>query len=180
MTATLYDLSALMQVLNAQIELRADEIAANGGALPNDLAAMLDDAEGKFGDKVENIVVVLREILLDSIKAATERDRLSSRVKSLDARHAALKDYLKRSIEAAGLTRVESALATVTVQPSASIHSSLSSDQLALLCEAYPDLIRVKPVTYELDKKACMDAFKRKRALPNNVSVVHNTHLVIA
>lgn len=179
-TVTLYELTSQLQILDAQIEERAAEIDANGGALPDDLAALLDDAEEAFDAKVERVALYIKTLGHTAVAVATERDRLAARVKALDTAKAALTEYLKRSLEAAGKKDVKGTLANVAIQNSPpSVTSVLDAPALARLHEAYVDLIDLVPETYKLNAKAVIAAHKAGRALPNGVLVTSGTHLRI-
>jgi hypothetical protein len=179
-TIPLYARTEALNILDGYIAEHADEIAANGGALPEEIEALLADADGEFAEKVEAVALYIRSLKASAIAVATERDRLGMKLKALDNTAEWLTRYLKINLEAAGKTEVKGTLANVRIQQSSpSVTSVLDSAALGRLHAAYADMIEAVPETYKLKAAAVIAAHKAGRALPNGVIVTRGNHVVI-
>lgn len=179
-TITLYERTEALNIVAAFIEEHADVIAENGGTLPDELAALLDDAEGEFDSKVEHVALFIRSLghTADAIKA--EEDRLSARRKAIANAAASLTNYLHAHLAGAGKTQVKGVLATVAIQQSPpSVTSSLDECGLRNLAQHAPSFVKIIPEQVALDKDAVKRAYAAGDALPEGIAVTRGTHLRI-
>lgn len=178
----LYEAAAQLDVVNGWIEEHADEILANGGALPPALAELLDQAEGTLAEKVERVALKVRELVAEADAIKAESARLTQRHKT--AAHAAesLRTYLQRVLEATGTAQVKGMLVTVALQqnPPAAL-GELTQEQLEYLYEgpSFGAMVSYVPASYALNRKAVLEAFKRQEPLPEGIRVAQATSLRI-
>lgn len=176
----LYEATAALETVNAWIEEHADEVLANGGALPPALADLLDLAEGDFAAKVEAVGLKVRELHAEAEAVKGEVARLAQRAKT--ATHAAesLKTYLHRALDAAGETTVKGTLVTVAIQQNPpSVQGDLSPDALSDLMADGADFVTLIPATFTLNKKRIIEMHKAGTAIPAGLVVAQGTSLRI-
>lgn len=111
----LYEAAEQLATVERWIDEHADDILANGGALPPALEALLDEADLAFDEKAARVALVVRDFLAQAAAAKGEAARLKQREAVTTNAADALKAYLKRQIEAADRP-VKHALAAVRVQ----------------------------------------------------------------
>lgn len=183
MTATvpLYARSEALNILEHWISEHADVIDANGGALPEEIQALLDDAEGEFDEKVERVALYTKSLRHSANAAKEEATRLTLRSKSYTNAADAIEDYLYRCLQQAGKVKVERALATVAIQKSPpSVQSTLTPDHLLNVWRiAEPSWIRFTPASAELNKTELKEMAKRGEPLPEGVTLVSGESLRI-
>jgi hypothetical protein len=90
---TLRDTTDLLIAVNQYIEDHVDEIELNGGALPDDLAAMLDEIVAGQMDKVDAIAAKLDEFSGYASAAKATKDRAARRQRVWENAAASLRAY---------------------------------------------------------------------------------------
>lgn len=177
----LYARTEALHILDAWISEHADEIAANGGALPEELQALLDDADGAFEQKVESVALYVKSLRHSANAAREESNRLAMRARSYTNAADALESYLQRCMESAGKSAVKGALASVTIQRSSpSVTSTLTPESLLHVWRvAEPSWIRFTPASAEVNKTELKAMAKRGEKLPEGIALEHSTHVVI-
>lgn len=135
-TLTLRDTSDLLLLVDAWIEQHIDELELNGGALPDDLAALLDEVQGSRETKGEAIVFKLDQYSGNAASAKATKDRAARREKVWMNTIAALKAYAVREIERAGGEKIKAASATLRVQTNSQPSTEIRFDQAQLLAFA--------------------------------------------
>lgn len=179
----LYESRAQIDSVNTWIADHPDELLANGGALPPDLAQLLDAAEGAFEQKAERVALKVRELIVEADAIQAEKDRLAQREKA--TRHAAesLKKYLKRHMEAVGLATVKGTYATIVIQPTPpAVKGPETQEELGIVYRrqrAEQSFVFVSPITYVLDKKRVLEAHKAGVPLPTGFTVTRGSSLRI-
>lgn len=183
MTATipLYKHAEALQILDAWLGEHIDEITALGGALPEELQALLDDADGAFDAKVIDVALMTRSLRHSANAAQEESNRLALRAKAFTRAADWLVGYLQHCMESAGKSEVKGALAAVAIQKSPpSVSSTLTPESLLHVWRvAEPKWIRFTPASAELNKAELKDMAKRGEELPAGVTLVQGTSLRI-
>jgi hypothetical protein len=95
---TLRDTTDLLIAVNQYIEEHVDEIELNGGALPDDLAALLDEIVAGQMDRVDAIAAKLDELSGYAAGAKATKDRAARRQKVWENAIAAIKNYAFREV----------------------------------------------------------------------------------
>ena len=175
----LYDRTAALDVIREWIFEHDEEIRAAEGALPDELAELLKQAEGEFEEKAENVALFIRELSGLAKFAKEEADRLAARREHYERSAKGLKDYLHRNLTAAGITKIEGKLCNIGIQKNPpAVKCSLDSWKLAELHEAEPDIVHER-VEYFIDTDFVKATWKAGGALPAGISVEQGTHLRI-
>jgi hypothetical protein len=165
----LYEATEQLEVVNGWIEEHADEILANGGELPPDLAQLLDEAEGTLATKAERVALKVRELQAEAEAVKLEVTRLGQRAKTAHNAAESLKAYLLRALLMAGMPTVKGTLVTVALQKNPpAVH--VTHEPAA--GEANGTFVRVIPEQVVWDKDAIKATWKAGLALPEGVTVV--------
>lgn len=160
-TLKLYEHADAIQVVEDWILEHDEEIRAAGGALPDELAQLLEGAQLGFREKVEGVALVILGMKATAAAIKEEEARLAARRKHFDNAAAGLTNYLHAQLERAGERKVEGLRATVAIQNSPpSVVGDLSQAMLAILCESGSEIAVRVPETYRLDRKAALDKLK--------------------
>lgn len=185
MTAALklYETADAIAVVREWVYEHDDLIRNSEGALPDELAALLETAEGDFKAKAENVGLFIRELVSSSKAVKDERDRLDARAKHYDRAAEGLKAYLKCQMERSGIPKVEGKLVTVRLQKNApAVKCLLSQDDLGRM-RAEPELsslVVTVPESFRLDADAVKAEWKAGRELPVGITVEQGQHVRIA
>lgn len=162
---TLYELSqdyrqALVELTDPELELP-----------PEVITDTLEGLQGSVEDKAINIAKFFRnlEAVTDAIKLA--EDRMAKRRKTIEARVAWLKDYLKQNMEGCGIQKIESPWFVLSVQNNPWA-VEISNE------EAIPAKYKEKVVTIKLDKQAIKKALEEGKKVPG-ASLTRGTRLSI-
>ena len=121
-----------------------------------DIEAALEEVEGNFEDKAENIVKLIKSIESDIKGYKEEESRLSTRRKALENKVQGLKEYIQSSMKALGKEEIKSKLFTLKIQTN---QPSLIIDDIDKLPKEY------KRTVEESDNK------KIKEDLLNNLKI---------
>lgn len=115
----LYEAAEALAIVEELIEEHAELIAAAGGdlmAVP-EIAELLEQAEGDFKKKAQNVALFILDVEARSAASAAEAKRLRARAASLEAKADGLKRfYLLRQMQAAGFTKLECELVNIRRQ----------------------------------------------------------------
>lgn len=141
---------------------------AEDGEDVNDALAMLTDA---LEVKAERIGALLRNFSADQDALRAEEKRLAARRKALENAEEDVRDYIRRCMEQAGMTRLKCAAFSFTLS---------ARDSLQVVDEAAvpAEYVRTKVET-SIDKKAALDAFKKHGECVPGTAVVTNNVLTI-
>ncbi|MCA1852853.1 MAG: siphovirus Gp157 family protein [Beggiatoa sp.] len=144
---TLYEISqTYLQALDALTDPEAD--------IPMQAVAdTLEGIEGQLQEKAVNIAKFFRnlEATAQAIKEAEEQ--MARRRRAFDARVKWLRDYLKASMEATGINKIESPWFRLTIQKNPPAVEILDED-------AIPDKDTTEVVTKTIDKAGIKAAFQ--------------------
>jgi len=113
---TLRDTSDLMLELNRYIDDHVDELELNGGALPDDLARLLDEIDASRGERADAIAFKLDEFTGYATTAKATKDRAARRQKVWDNAITALRAYALREVERLGGAPIKGASAVLRIQ----------------------------------------------------------------
>ena len=164
----LYEATEQIEVVNGWIEEHADEILANGGELPPDLAQLLDEAEGTLAVKAERVALKVRELQAEAEAVKIEADRLAQRARTAWNAAESLKAYLLRALEVAGIPSIKGTLVTVSLQKNPpAVHTTHEP----VAGEVNGTFVRVIPEQVVWDKDAIKATWKAGLSLPEGVSV---------
>lgn len=162
---TLYELSqdyrqALCELTDPELDLPTEVITDT-----------LEGLQGSLEDKAINIAKFFRnlEAVTDAIKQAEER--MAKRRKTIEARVAWLKDYLKQNMEGCGIQTIESPWFVLSIQ-SNPWSVAISNE------DAIPAKYKEKVVTIKLDKLAIKRALEEGKRVPG-ASLIRGTRLAI-
>lgn len=133
---TLRDTSDLMLDLNRYIEDHVDELELNGGALPDDLAALLDEIEASRAERADAIAYKVDEFTGYATTAKATKDRAARRQKVWENAIAALKAYALRQLERAGGDPIRGAIAVLRIQTNSAPATECRFDNEQLLAFA--------------------------------------------
>jgi Siphovirus Gp157 len=160
-TLKLYEATDAIEIVRDWILEHDEEMRANEGVLPDELAELLAQVEGDFAQKAERVALFVRELLATAKAIKLEEERLSARRKSMENAADRLKRYLETNMLLAEKMRIEGKLVTLRIQKNPpSCSSSVGPADL----EAYshvPELaqfIEIVPATYRLNASTCRPA----------------------
>lgn len=168
MTATL----KLYQVVD-ELALIGEQLEENGGELTPEIDAQLMALEGAFQQKVERVVLFMRNLDATAAAADGEANRLAEIGKRKRAVAARLKEYLKTQMEFAGIPKVETPLCSVRIQKNSRPSISYAGE-LDTLPEGF---IRI---TRSFDSNVAYALFKAGGEMPVGVVVEVGSHLRVS
>lgn len=184
MTATLklYETVDALQVVREWVYENDEAIRAAEGALPDELAALLESAEIDFKVKTENVALFVRELLANAAAVEAERNRLDARVSHYKKAAESLKGYLKGQMERADIPKVEGRLVTVRLQKNPPAVKVLATQEelAAMRDELHTSLfVTVVPESYRVDTDYVKAVWKNGAELPAGITVEQGQHLRI-
>jgi hypothetical protein len=133
---TLRDSSDLLLAVGQWVEDNIDTLELNGGALPDDLAVLLDEIIASRVERAEAIVHKLDEFTGYATSAKATKDRAARRQKVWENTIAALKAYAQREIERGGGEPIKAPSATLRLQRNGQPAVECRFDN-AQLCDFY-------------------------------------------
>lgn len=117
----------------------------------------LEEVEGNFEDKAENIVKLIKSVEGDIKTYKEEELRLSTRRKTLENKVSNLKEYLEGSLKAIGKTEIKGKLFTLKIQKNA---PSVVIDDVNTIPKEYLKIVE------EVDKKKIKEDLKNGLEIP--------------
>lgn len=115
---TLLERADALRIIEDWVREHEDEVLMNEGALPDELAALLEQADGDFDTKMERVAIKRRDFQAHEARAKAEKDYYAQRAKMWGNADEALRRYQHTCLSIAGRDRVKTALATVWLQNS--------------------------------------------------------------
>lgn len=143
------------------IDEHADEIIAAGGVLPDELAELLDQAEGELEAKIEQIALLIQTINANADVLDSEIKRLQARRDSFHKSAEGLKGYVQAELTHAGIKRVKTARISTWVQKNGRPSLTLIDP------ENIPEAYRRERVIIDFDSQAAYDDLKAAGELPD-------------
>lgn len=182
MTATaikLYEATDAIEIVRTWIEEHDEELRANEGVLPAELAELLDRVDTDFAVKAERVALFIREMLSTAKAIKEEEDRLHARRKAMENASDRLKRYLEMNMLQAERMRIDGKLVTLRIQlNNPSVRHELTQEQLATVVDEY---VNVVPRTYRLNAIAVIAHWKATGESPiDGVIVERGASLRIA
>jgi hypothetical protein len=135
-----------------------------------DVSDALLQLDGEVSSKAEAVIYVLRNIDSEADAYAAEIKRLTDRKRVADNNAARIKDYLRRTMEGAGIERIKAGTFSVTLSAGP---ERIEIDNESLVPEEF---VRVKR---EPSKVALLAHYKETGEVPAGVSITRGTRLVI-
>jgi hypothetical protein len=151
MTATalhLYEATDAIEIVRDWILEHDEELRANEGVLPDELAELLAKVEGDFNAKAERVALFIREMLATAKAIKLEEERLYARRKSMENAADRLKRYLEMNMLAAEKMRIEGKLVTLRIQKnpaSCTIEREPTQEELSSLHSMEPQAVTYTP-----------------------------------
>lgn len=141
-----------------------EEMRANEGVVPPELAELLDQVSTTFEVKAERVALFIREMVATGKAIKEEEERLRARRKSIESTVDGMKRYLEVNMLAAEKMRIEGKLVTLRIQknpPSLQRDRELSPAELAALYATDPALVVFTPARYDLNGAAVIAVSRR-------------------
>lgn len=163
-TLKLYEATDAIEIVRDWILEHDEELRANEGVLPDELAELLAKVEGDFNQKAERVALFIREMISTGKAIKTEEERLYARRKSMENAADRLKRYLEMNMLQAEKMRVEGKLVTLRIQKNpAGLHRDreLSQDELAAIYKTNPALVIFTPSRFDLNGSGVIAASKK-------------------
>jgi hypothetical protein len=167
MTATalhLYEATDAIEIVRDWILEHDEELRANEGALPDELAELLAKVEGDFATKAERVALFIRELVTTGKAIKLEEERLYARRKAMENAADRLKRYLEMNMLVAEKMRIDGKLVTLRIQknpPHLERDRELSQEELTTLHSIDAALVLFTPARYDLNGAAVI-AVSRK------------------
>jgi Siphovirus Gp157 len=183
-TLKLYEATDAIEIVRDWILEHDEEMRANEGVLPDELAELLAQVEGDFAQKAERTALFVRELLSTAKGIKEEEDRLVKRRRAMEHAADRLKRYLEANMLEAEKMRIDGKLVTLRIQmnpPSvacALAEEALKKIYLTVVSDAFPIVKRV-PESYVLDRRAVLDAHKLGQKLPAGIEIERGASLRI-
>lgn len=130
-----------------------DRVDDAEGVLDDTLEADLDAVQGALEEKVEAVVVVMRELDAEAAALKAEEQRLAMRRKAREANAERLRAYTARCLGMAGTRKIATPLAVVSLRATTSV-------DVACAPESLPEAFRRTKVEVSADKTAIGAALK--------------------
>ena len=139
--------------LAAQYRSAADQLS-DLDLPPEVVADTLESLSGELEEKAQSVAMLIRnlEVTAEAIKAFEASQ--AERRKAIERRAESLKDYIRRNMEACGITKIEGPGITLSFRKS----SAVVIDEPALIPAEY--MRQPEPPPPAPDKKAIADAIK--------------------
>lgn len=144
----LYDATDAIEIVRDWILEHDEEMRANEGVLPDELAELLAKVEGDFATKAKRVGHFVRELTREIKAIEAEEDRLRDRRKSRENAADRLKRYLEVNMLATEKMRIEDALITLRIQknpPSCIIEKEPTQEELENLFLLDPQCVSYTP-----------------------------------
>lgn len=155
MSATLYELADLKQIIDRALEV-------SEGELTDDIASALDAWEEAFPAKVQNIALYIKDLEGDAAKVKAEEERLAAKRASYLNRAKWLTSYVQTQMERTGLDSAGGPLARMVLQnnpPRVEPVTVLDEPELRNIASFAPQFVRHEE-SWALDKKSILEAHK--------------------
>ncbi|QHJ85137.1 MAG: hypothetical protein [Bacteriophage sp.] len=108
----------------------------------------LDAIEGELGDKVGNVLAIIKNLQSDAEALKAESVKLADRAKSALNKADSLKQYIVSSMGSAGLKKLSAGVQSVTVRAPSKKVNIVDVDKLPIELKEFETVI--KPMTMEI------------------------------
>jgi RecB family endonuclease NucS len=180
----LYEATDAIEIVREWIFEHDEELRANEGVLPDELAELLSHVEGTFDQKAERVALFIREMRATVVAIKEEEVRIVKRRRAMENAADRLQRYLEANMLEAERMKIEGKLVTLRIQMNPpSVQCALEDAALkaiynSVVSEAFPIVKRV-PESYVLDKRAVLDAHKLGKKLPAGIEIERGASLRI-
>lgn len=179
-TMKLYEATDAIEIVRDWIFEHDEELRANEGVLPDELAELLAQVEGDFATKAERVALFARELAATGKAIKEEEERLRARRKSMESTVDGLKRYLEMNMLIAEKMRVDGKLVTLRIQKNPPhVEGERTQEDLQMLYLLKSRFVAVIPATYRLDAKAVIEAWKAGESIPVGLTVSQGASLRI-
>jgi len=162
-------MASLYHLANEYLAAFAED---ENGELPGDLCERLDAIEADITVKAGNVVRFIQQCKGDAEMYSAEGKRLAALAAAKANQADRLKDYLMENLERAGMTKLSTDIATLSIcknsMPSVTVLEGMDPRTLPA------EYQRIK---VEVDAKRIGDDFKAGKPLPEGVSAAIGKHL---
>lgn len=131
------------------------EVANDYAKLSNDdsftqeeIQDTLDAIEGELGDKVGNVLAIIKNLQSDAEALKAESVKLAERAKSALNKADSLKQYIVSSMESAGLKRLSAGVQSVTLRAASKKVNIIDPEKLPTDLKEFQ--MTIKPMTMEI------------------------------
>lgn len=108
----------------------------------------LDAIEGELGDKVGNVLAIIKNLQSDADALKAESAKLAERARSTLNKADSLRQYIVSSMESAGLKKLSAGVQSVTVRAPSKKVNIVDVDKLPIELKEFETVI--KPMTMEI------------------------------
>jgi hypothetical protein len=173
--ATMYEIDENLNAILLLIERSED------GELPEDLGNYIEKLEMQRMDKVEAICKIIRDAKTRQIGLQAELDRLKKAVEVESNRQESLKEILRLSLLAHGMTPIAGSAPYQTKLFKLRIQNN-SKPEVVLPEGATPESMPAYAVrtVKEIDRTAIYEHYKATKELPNGVQLILGNHVRIS
>lgn len=179
-TMKLYEATDAIEIVRDWIFEHDEELRANEGVLPDELAELLAQVEGDFATKAERVALFARELAATGKAIKEEEERLRARRKSMENTVDGLKRYLETNMLIAEKMRIDGKLVTLRIQKNPPhVDGELSQEELCILDMMESPFVSVVPATFRLDAKLVIEAWKAGAEIPAGLAVSQGASLRI-
>lgn len=162
-----------MQLYKIADELAQLLILTDDGELAPGTEEKLDALSADLERKIEGCCCAVRNLEAEETALKEEASRFAKRAQVAGNARDRLKKYMKDSLEKVQIPKMDAGLFKVRIQANSVPSVSFDGD-----AEKLPEQFRA--VTYSIDRKAVVEAWKNQDELPAEVSVIKGTHLRIS
>lgn len=181
----LWEATDAIEIVREWLIEHDEELRANEGVLPAELAELLAQVEGDFAEKSERVALFIREQLATAKAIKEEEERLRDRRKALENNADRLKRYLETNMLQAEKMRIDGKLVTLRIQMNnPAVRCDLAEPELATLYHerAVPSayfFVKRVPESFVLDRKVCLEMHKLGVELPAGIAIERSASLRI-
>ena len=150
------------------------------GELTPEIEQLLADLDLKIDDKLASVGLYIIGQQGEAEQVKIEEGRLAARRKAIERGVSGLKMYAERMLRLAGRDRVKTPRVTIALQANPpSVKGDLDEGALRSLFMIESQLVRHRPETFELDRRAALEWHKSGGALPDGLTVEQGQSLRI-
>lgn len=137
---SLFELTGDYRLFSENLETYCDMIAS--GDLPEDAVwDSLESLEGEISEKVDSIACIYKEMMYEAAMLKAESDRLRERLKAKEAAAERLKEYISASMQAMGMSKIETARNKLSFRKSTKVEIADENTFIQWAQEYNPDLL---------------------------------------
>lgn len=152
----------------------------SAGEITPEIHELLEQLEQTTTEKIEKIGLVAQRYANEAKAIAMELERLQARKRTYESSSAKLKLYAGAILDRLGTPSVKGVLCSVGWQNNPeSIEGELTTEQLRELATIAPQIVRIIPEQFVLDKRGALEWHTQGNALPDGLTVTRGRHVRI-